>query len=187
MNKKDAVMIIALLQANYPDEFRGMSDEAMKSKINLWAAMFADEDAEAVKMAVVAHMASDTSRFAPPVGVIKNRLVKMRTPDEMTELEAWGYVKKALRNSAYNSSAEFAKLPPVVQRLVGSPAQLREWAMMDTETLDSVIGSNFQRSFKVRAVSEREYLALPSSVKGYVAAIASGMTMDRPALEGGKR
>lgn len=30
---------------------------------------------------------------------------------------------------------------------------------------------------------EREYLALPSSVKGYVAAIAYGMTMDKPGLE----
>lgn len=107
MNKLEAAQIIALMQSNYPDEFRTMSEDAMKARVNLWAAMFADEPFEQVKMAVAAHMATDTNRFMPPVGVIKNMVVKMSLPEEMTEQEAWGCVAKALRNSAYNSSVEF--------------------------------------------------------------------------------
>lgn len=185
MTRSETAQLIALMQANYPDEFRTMSDEALHARVNLWAAMFRDDDAEQVKMAVIAHMASDTSRFMPPVGVIKNKLVSMRQGETMTELEAWGHVKAALRNSTYGSAAEFAKLPPVVQRLVGSPNQLREWAMMDSETVDSVVASNFQRSYKARAASEREYMALPSAVKGFVAQLAAGMAMDKPRIGGG--
>ena len=183
MTRSETAQLIALMQANYPDEFRTMSDEALHARVNQWAAMFRDDDAEQVKMAVIAHMASDTSRFMPPVGVIKNKLVSMRQGETMTELEAWGHVKAALRNSTYGSAAEFAKLPPVVQRLVGSPNQLREWAMMDSETVDSVVASNFQRSYKVRAKSDREYQALPSSVRGYISQIAAGMGMDKQQLE----
>lgn len=184
MIKKEMAEILAIMQANYPDDFRGMSDTAMNAKINLWFMQFRDDEYKDVLAAVMAHIATDTNRFMPPVGVIKAKLVEIRQPDEMTEMEAWDLVSKATRNSTYNSAAEFAKLPPVVQRLVGSPMQLKEWAAMDSETLQSVVASNFQRSYKVRAKNEREYLALPSSVKTYMEGLAGGMKM--PALPDGE-
>lgn len=184
MTKKEMAEILAIMQANYPDDFRGMSDAAMHGKINLWFMQFRDDDYKEVLAAVMAHIATDTNRFMPPVGVIKAKLVELRQPDEMTEMEAWDLVSRATRNSIYNSADEFAKLPPVVQRLVGSPSQLREWAAMDTETLQSVVASNFQRSYKVRAKHEREYLALPANVKNYMASLTEGMKM--PALTEGE-
>lgn len=184
MTKKEMAEILAIMQANYPDDFRGMSDAAMNAKINLWFMQFRDDEYKEVLAAVMAHIATDTNRFMPPVGVIKAKLVEIRQPDEMTEMEAWELVSKATRNSTYNSAAEFAKLPPVVQRLVGSHMQLKEWAAMDTETLQSVVASNFQRSYKVRAKNEREYLALPSSVKTFMSSLAEGMKM--PALPEGE-
>lgn len=87
----------------------------------------------------------------------------------------------ALRNSGYNSVTEFDKLPPVVRRIIGSPSQLREWAMMDSDTVQSVVQSNFMRSYRARAQSEREYLALPPEVKGLMEEIAGAMSM--PALK----
>lgn len=184
MTKKEIAEIIAMMQTNYPDSFRDMSDAAMHGKINLWFMQFRDDDYKEVLAAVMAHIATDTNRFMPPVGVIKAKLVELRQPDQMTEMEAWELVSRATRNSLYNSADEFAKLPPVVQRLVGSPSQLREWAAMDAETLQSVVASNFQRSYKVRAKSEREYLALPSNVKNYMASLSEGMKM--PALPEGE-
>lgn len=177
MTKKEMAEIIAIMQSNYPDDFRGMSDKAMLGKINLWFMQFRDDDYKEVLAAVMAHIATDTNRFMPPVGVIKAKLVEIRMPDEMTPQEAWELVSRATRNSTYNSGEEFAKLPPVVQRIVGSPMQLKEWAAMDTDTLHSVVSSNFQRSFKVRAAKEREFLALPSAVQQTMTQIASGMKM----------
>lgn len=177
MTKKEMAEIITVMQANYPDDFRGMSDKAMNGKINLWFMQFRDDDYKDVLAAVMAHIATDTNRFMPPVGVIKAKLTEIRLPDEMTPQEAWALVSKATRNSTYNSGEEFDKLPPVVQRLVGSPMQLKEWAAMDTDTLQSVVGSNFQRSYKVRAAKEREFLALPSAVQQAMAQIAAGMKM----------
>ena len=184
MTKKEMAEIIAIMQSNYPDDFRGMSDKAMNGKINLWFMQFRDDDFKEVLAAVMAHIATDTNRFMPPVGVIKAKLTEVRLPEELTPQEAWALVDKATRNSTWNSGEEFAKLPPVLQRLVGAPSQLREWAAMDSETLNSVVASNFQRSYKVRAKNERDYLALPSSVKDFMASIADGMKM--PALPDGE-
>ena len=177
MTKKEMAEIIAIMQANYPDDFRGMSDKAMNGKINLWFMQFRDDDYKDVLAAVMAHIATDTGRWMPPVGVIKAKLTEIRLPEELTPQEAWELVSKATRNSTYNSGEEFDKLPPVVQRLVGSPMQLKEWAAMDTDTLQSVVGSNFQRSYKVRAAKEREFLALPSAVQQTMMQIAAGMKM----------
>ena len=177
MTKKEMAEIIAIMQANYPDDFRGMSDKAMNGKINLWFMQFRDDDYKDVLAAVMAHIATDTGRWMPPVGVIKAKLTEIRLPEELTPQEAWELVSKATRNSTYNSGEEFDKLPPVVQRLVGSPMQLKEWAAMDTDTLQSVVGSNFQRSYKVRAAKEREFLALPSAVQQTITQIAAGMKM----------
>ena len=177
MTKKEMAEIIAIMQANYPDDFRGMSDKAMNGKINLWFMQFRDDDYKEVLAAVMAHIATDTGRWMPPVGVIKAKLTEIRLPEELTPQEAWELVSKATRNSTYNSGEEFDKLPPVVQRLVGSPMQLKEWAAMESDTLQSVVGSNFQRSYKVRAAKEREFLALPSAVQQAMTQIAAGMKM----------
>ena len=182
MTKKEMAEIIAIMQANYPDDFRGMSDKAMNGKINLWFMQFRDDDYKEVLAAVMAHIATDTGRWMPPVGVIKAKLTEIRLPEELTPQEAWELVSKATRNSTYNSGEEFDKLPPVVQRLVGSPMQLKEWAAMESDTLQSVVGSNFQRSYKVRAAKEREFLALPSAVQQAMTQIAAGMKM--PELPG---
>ena len=177
MTKKEMAEIMALMQLNYPDDFKDKSDKAVNAKINLWLMSFRDDDYTEVLAAVMAHINTDTNRFMPPVGVIKAKLTEIRMPEEMTPQEAWALVDKATRNSTWNSGAEFEKLPPVVQRLVGSPMQLKEWAAMDSATLQSVVASNFQRSYKVRAAKEREFLALPSAVQQTMTQIAAGMKM----------
>lgn len=165
MNKKEAAKIISIMQINYPDSFKGKSDEMMMATINLWAKMFEPDSAEDVTAAVMAHMAADTNRFIPPVGVIKDRLTRLRQPDGLTEQDAWAHVAKALRSSIYNSAKEFESLPPAVQQIVGSPNQLREWAVMDSGTVQSVVASNFQRSYRARAANEREFQSFPAEIK----------------------
>lgn len=161
------------MQTVYPDSFKSRSDEMLKATIRIWAKVFADDPANAVQAAVMAHISSTEDRFMPPPGAIKRRLSEMQTGgDVLTSAEAWQLVSRAAKRGLYNASEEFDKLPPVVQRLVGSPNQLREWAMMDAETVQSVVASNFQRSYTVRAEKEREFAALPSESRTTLSAIA---------------
>ena len=184
MNLVETAKLMAILETAYPMFYAKKTQQEREDAIRLWAEMFADEPGEVVAVAVKALIKSRVSTFPPGIGEITEKIQQIMQPDQMTELEAWGLVLKAVSNSNYNSGEEFKKLPAVVQRLVGSPSQLREWAAMDSETLNSVVASNFQRSYKVRAKNERDFLALPSSVKTFMASIAEGMKM--PELPSGE-
>lgn len=181
MTREETIKVLAVLKAAYPAFYRGMKADELNGIVNLWASQFEGDDYKTVGAAVQAHIATDTKGYPPHIGAIKEAIRKITQPDEMSEMEAWGYVASALRNSGYNSVAEFDKLPPVVRRIVGSPSQLREWAMMDSDTVQSVVQSNFMRSYRVRAQSEREYLALPESVRELMGQLAGSMAV--PALK----
>jgi hypothetical protein len=177
MTRQETATIMDILAAAYPRFYTGPDAPNPVQTLSLWATMFADDPVEVVAMAVKAFIASDKKGFPPHIGAIKDAIVKLNTPDAMTEQEAWELVRRATSNSNYGAKDEFEKLPPVVRRLVGSPNQLREWAMMDSDTLNSVVASNFQRSYKARAASEREYMALPSDVRNAMDRLSGSMRM----------
>ena len=174
MDKQEAYQILTLLQANYPDSFRGMSKEAANVKVNLWADMFSEEPFEAVAAAAKAYIATDTGGFMPTIGKLKDMLHRMQSPQQMTQMEAWGLVAGALRNSVYGADDEFRKLPPAVQR-----------ALMDAETVQSVVASNFQRSFQVCQKREDDYQKLPGAVKSFIAELAGKMEFEKLPEGGG--
>ena len=175
MTYDETLSIMAVLKAAYPNFYRDMKRSEAEGIVSLWTEMFKDEPAEIVAVAVKAHIVNDKKGFPPHIGAIKEAILKIKRPDEMTEMEAWALVDKATRNAKYGAREEFEKLPPLIQRLVGSPNQLREWGMMESDKVASIVSSNFQRSFRARATSEREFLALPADVRGVMEQLAEGM------------
>lgn len=165
MTREETLQIMSVLKAAYPSFYKDMSRKDALAAVDLWAAMFADDDFGIVCAAVKAMIVNDEKGFPPVIGQVKARIRQLTEPVQMTELEAWALVSKAVRNSTYNSEEEFAKLPPEIQAVVHDPEQLRQWAMGSTEELETVIASNFQRSFRAKEKSRREYAALPSDVK----------------------
>ena len=161
MTLKETRDVFAVLQANYPDTFRGLSDQALLTTVNLWQRMFTEEPKELVMKAVEAHIASSTDRYMPNVGIIKEEIRKLTAPKSLSENEAWALVSRAMRNGTYGYREEYAKLPPAVQRAVGSAEQIHEWAMMDSETVQSVVASNFMRSYRTIQKREEELAKLP--------------------------
>lgn len=171
---------MAVLKTAYPSYYKGENDVGQAA--NLWAELFADDDALVVAAAVKAFIVNDEKEFPPAIGQIKAMVLDLTSEKELTEMEAWGLVERALHNAYYNTQAEFDKLPTVVQRLVGSPSTLREWSIINTDTVQSVIASNFQRSYRTRVKSEREFMALPQTSKDILAELAGKMDM-RNALD----
>lgn len=179
MTRSEAIMIFNILKAAYPNAYKGMTKDDANNVINLWCDMFDDQDDQYIGLAVKAFITSDTKGFPPTIGQLKNMIFKLKNPDEMTEQEAWNLVMKALGNSLYNAEEEFQKLPQVIQRILGNYKTLKEWAMIDRETLSTVTASNFMRSYKARAKNEREYLALPQSVRDVAKQLGANMSIDR--------
>ena len=169
MTKKETAHVLAIMQMNYPDTFKGKSEDVLQGMVDLWQTCFAEEPVELVMEAVKAHMITSTDRYMPQIGVIREKLHSLTRPHQLSEAEAWALVMKAVRNGNYGFHEEFAKLPPIVQRCVGTENTIREWAQMDSETLNSVIASNFQRAYRVISQNEAELTKLPSGMRERIA------------------
>ena len=183
MTLEEAAGIVTLIFFNYPDTSKGMSDQARIAYTRQWHQFFAEDDARLVEAAVRAYILGSTERFAPNVGQIREQMRKMAAPAGMTEIEAWGLVKNALRNGSYGYTEEYAKLPKLVQRCVGSATQIREWAQMDADDVDSVVASNFQRSYRAVAKQEEEYQRLHTGFREEMGKLTGQIF--RPMLEEG--
>ena len=57
--------------------------------------------------------------------------------------------------------------------------------MMNSETVQSVVASNFQRSYTARIKSDREYMALPSDIKQMISGVAQQLALDGGDEDGG--
>lgn len=178
MTYEETLKVFAVMKANYHNFYKGMTRIDAEAQVNLWHEMFQDTPYELVGMALKAFIATDTGGYPPNVGKIKEQIRKLTEKDEMTEQEAVNLILKACSNSLYNAQSEFDKLPPVLQRLAGSPNQLREWALMESEVLNSVVSSNLMRSFKVVKERERQQQALPSSMRALLAETAGRMMLE---------
>lgn len=171
MNKIETAAILALLQLEYPASFKNFTEADIEAKVNSWALQFADENYEEVAAAVQALIATRTVGYAPVIGEIREKLTLLREPTPRNDQEAWALVAKACRNGIYGYKREFSRLPPDVQAAVGCPEQLREWAMVDTDTLQTVVASNFMRGFRAAQQRNQEFSKLPASVKKMISDI----------------
>lgn len=126
-----------------------------------------------------------TNKFAPTIADIREQVAELnnQNEEELNETAAWSIAWKAICNSGYHAEEEFAKLPPVIQRTVHSPAQLREWALLeniDGKTI-TVLQSDFQRAFRVEQQRERERSKLSPGVLKLMRQI------NNPKIEGGQK
>ena len=160
MTKEGATKLIMTMVAAYPN----FHPADMTSTIKIWHAQLDAYRDDEVAAALKAFILSDASGFAPTIGQVV-ALIPRNQGDGMSELEAWGLVAKAIRNGNYGAEEEFAKLPDNIRAAVGSAGQIRQWASIDMNDLETVAQSNFLRSY--RAVVKREEMAwkLPDKLR----------------------
>lgn len=196
MTRQETGIIMNILTTAYPRFYSGQDAPDPRKTMSLWAEMFRDDPVELVAAAVKALIATDEKGFPPHIGAVKASMRKLVQPDEMTEMEAWRLVRRAIRGASMSPSSRlitaegidnrpsaqkhFEALPPILQRVVGTPEQLAAWEQVEDDKIETVIQSNFMRSYRARAQQEREFQALPQDVRAMIRQAAG-----RTALEDG--
>nr|DAO46155.1 MAG TPA: replisome organizer [Bacteriophage sp.] len=115
--------------------------------------------------ALKSYILADSTGFAPSIGQLIAKVKTIEEPAQLNESEAWGLVSKAIRNGYYGAVEEFSKLPPLVQKAVGTPDNLRNWSQTNLESVETVIQSNFLRAYRVEAQRAEEISKMPSDIK----------------------
>jgi hypothetical protein len=157
---KETRKIIAVLMVAYPN-YKPIS---IDFTVSVWTDMLSDYSYSEVDMAIKTYISTDTSGFAPAIGQVIDKIKSITTPRQMTDAEAWSLVRKAISDSSYNATDRFNELPVTCQRAVGSPAQLRMWAL-DASYNENVVSSNFMRSYRTEVARQNELSRMPSEVR----------------------
>lgn len=161
MTRDEAKRIVMIIKTAYPN----YRPDDLTAAVNAWATILKDYDYNDVVTGLTAYITTDTTGFPPSMGQV---IAKIHVVDEYTglnEMEAWALVSKALRNGYYGAEKEFSALPPLVQKAVGTPDNLRNWATSDVESVENVIQSNFMRTYRTVIKRENEYKRLPENVR----------------------
>lgn len=153
MTREETIKILMVMQAAYPN----YKPQDKTVAVNVWAEMLGDIPYEQVSTALKAYIQTDKNGFAPSIGEIRSKIQEIFTKDATTDSEAWQIVWKAICCSGdYGRAVDnFNSFPVAVQRSVGSPGQLREWAL--TENLNvEVVSSNFKKTYRSEIQKEQE-------------------------------
>lgn len=160
MTREETVKIIRIMVDSYPN----YKPNNISETVDVWCMMLDEYTYEQVAIGLKSYILSDKSGFAPAIGQIVDKIKTVSEPQQLNELEAWALVSKALSNGYYGANDEYRKLPLLVQKAVGDPANIREWSQLEFKAL-SVIQSNFMRTYAAVAKKEDEISRMPSQIR----------------------
>lgn len=164
MTREETVKIIRIMSDCYPN----YKPNNLSETVDVWQMMLDEYSYNQVSIALKAYVTSDTSGFAPSVGEIVAKIQLVSQPQELDGMAAWGLVSKALRNGTYGAVEEFNKLPLLVRQAVGMPDNLKNWATSDYQTIETVIQSNFLRTYETVVKRANEINRMPDNIKSLI-------------------
>lgn len=156
MTRKNVIELLGLIRIGYPRFYSNLTKEDALATIELWLSMFKDCEYELVKTAVQSLI--NSSEYPPTIADVKNEMYKLNNIEGDNSIDEWNAIRKAIKSSIYYSVENFNSLPPIAKRFVGSPNQLREWAMSDNFN-DGVIRGQFMKQYETLA-KRKKYVAL---------------------------
>jgi uncharacterized protein YcgL (UPF0745 family) len=170
MTREDTASVLKILKVSYPAFYSKFSKDDMVAVLDLWSEMFADDDIRVVKVALF-KLIETHQGYPPDIAALKEKIRELvvASTGEPTDEELWQMLRRAASNGYYGAREEFDRLPRVVQRYLGSPSALRDLAVIDEKTLNTVTKGQFLK--QIVSLRERQEFAdsLPEGVKEAVA------------------
>ncbi len=166
MERNDVQDFLAMIQGTYPN----FNPPDKTAAVNAWTMALEEYGRDEVALALKLYMKSNTSGFAPTPGQIIDKIHSMTQPEQLNEMEAWALVAKALRNGGYHALEEYEKLPPTVQKAVGTHEQLRNWALDEYFNEESAKKS-FIFAYRAEVKREQELAKMPSDIRRLIESV----------------
>lgn len=172
MTRNDVIKIFIVLRTAYPNFYKDMKKEDLEATIDLWTEMFAHENPQLVVAA--AKNLINTFKWPPTIADIKEEMYKLTQTETETPIEIWNKIKSAMGRAGYYANEEFEKLPEVAKKFVGSPNQLREWAL-SIDYNDGVVKGQFLKQYEILKKREKDNKLMLPEVRNITKHLISNM------------
>lgn len=161
MTKEECKQLLMTMEIIYPN-FK-VEDKA--NTLKAWHLILQDYDPKYIEMGLKIYVTSSGSAFAPSIAEL---IEAAKRPEELQMVDsstAWSLVRKAISRGLYYAKEEYEKLPELAKEVVGSPAQIRSWAELETREIDTVVWSNFKKSYESLKEKKKQISMLPADVR----------------------
>jgi hypothetical protein len=146
MQRDVIIAIMGTLKTAYPRFYANMTRKEAEEAISLWQSRFSETDPRLLKAAVETLI--DTLQYPPTIAEVKNKIYELTT-NEVPPIDYWNELEHATRNCLYREQQVFDNLSEPVKRFLGSPAQLRELALSDAATFNTVTKGQFLKQIEI--------------------------------------
>lgn len=166
MKQADIIKLIGFCSINYRNWPEPGKEEAL---VALWESMLSDVDFEVAKMAVQKYMLE--SVYPPTVADIRSRVTDFTVPRENTGIEAWGEVKRAIRQyGSYNEKKAMDSLKGATRKVV-EYIGFRTLCMSENEMADR---AHFLKVYDTVSKREREDALLLPEMREVLGTLQDG-------------
>ncbi len=120
------------MRMTYPRFYQTtQSDEDANMTVDIWYDIFKDDNFDLVKVAV--NTLVQTLEFPPTIADVRKQMSKLvgTASNEDLAIDEWNKIRQAIKSSGYYAKENFDNLPEIAKRFVGTPQQLRDWAIGD--------------------------------------------------------
>ena len=175
MTREETIQVITLLAGNYNSIAE--KDKTQKQlMINTWQECLGDLDYKVVLQAV--KMAIISSPYPPTIHDIRKNAIEILKPNEKrSAIEAWEEAHKMISNGIYMTAEEFEKASPEVKKFFGNVRQVKELAMTDSDTVNTVTKGQFLKQYEILVERENARKMLPEKWLNITAQLAEKMSV----------
>ena len=175
MNKAETVQVITLLAGNY-DSVAKKDATQKQLMINTWQECLGDLEYQVVLQAVKKSIID--SPYPPTIADIRKNAIEMIKPTtSKTAIEAWNEAIGMISNGLYMTEEQFNNYSPEVKRFFGSVNQVKQLAMVDMETINTVTKGQFLKQYEVLINRERGQKLLPQQMQDFTKQLADRMSV----------
>lgn len=160
MTRAETIELMQEIEARYPN----FSPSNPKKTVDVWLEEFEMFPYEVVLAGVKTFASTDIKGFPPTIGQVKDKIFSLATINMPNVNEAWDLVQRAIADSTYHAEERFEKLPPIIQKVVGSPTTLRNWGQTETKIVGTVIYSQFVKTYENIFEKEKEKTKIPKNI-----------------------
>lgn len=167
MNREETAKLIFTVKAVYPSHYARYTAQDFENLIAAWCAVLEDYTYAQASTGLKIFLSSETKGFPPTPGQIIDCIHKTmpKAELEMSGLEAWALVRKAISKALYYADEEYNKLPDVVKKAIGSPENIKQLAMMDIDEVETVEQSHFIRAYEALKVQKKDEVKIPREIR----------------------
>lgn len=165
MKKSETVDCITYLSAAYPGAYKRFTEQKFETLIAVWYNTFSEYPFATVMVGIQGYISTDTSGFPPSPGQVVKVIQDLTAEKETNSMEAWAIVKKAVNSPRDRMEETFRTLPLLIQKVVGGHHQLMAWGNVNEEEFETVIQSNFMRTYETEKRRQKQIDMLPERIR----------------------